>query len=163
MPIANAQLGPRVAIRYPDLVNIYGCKIGQDTQIGPFVEIQQDSLIGSRCKISSHAFVCTGVTIEDEVFIGHGVMFTNDLFPRSTNASGALKMQRDWELTRTIVCRRSSIGSNATIIAGLRIGAEALVGAGAVVTRDVPDFAIVVGNPARIIGDTRDRENGNDG
>jgi len=154
----NVQLGLRVSIRYPDLVNIYGCKIGNETQIGPFVEIQADSEVGDRCKISSHSFICTGVTIEDEVFIGHGVMFTNDLFPRATGDEGQLQSQDDWELTKTVVRRRASIGSNATIVAGVTIGTEALVGAGAVVTKNVPDYAIVVGNPARIVGDTRDRK-----
>ena len=158
MPLVNVQLGLRVSIRYPDLVNIYGCKIGNETQIGPFVEIQADSEIGDRCKISSHSFICTGVTIEDEVFIGHGVMFTNDLFPRATGDEGQLQSQDDWELTKTVVRRRASIGSNATIVAGVTIGTEALVGAGAVVTKNVPDYAIVVGNPARIVGDTRDRK-----
>jgi len=154
----NVQLGLRVSIRYPDLVNIYGCKIGNETQIGPFVEIQADSEVGDRCKISSHSFICTGVTIEDEVFIGHGIMFTNDLFPRATGGEGQLQSQDDWELTKTVVRRRASIGSNATIVAGVTIGTEALVGAGAVVTKNVPDYAIVVGNPARIVGDTRDRK-----
>ena len=158
MPLVNVQLGLRVSIRYPDLVNIYGCKIGNETQIGPFVEIQADSEVGDRCKISSHSFICTGVTIEDEVFIGHGVMFTNDLFPRATGGEGQLQSQDDWELTKTVVRRRASIGSNATIVAGVTIGTEALVGAGAVVTKNVPDYAIVVGNPARIVGDTRDRK-----
>ncbi|MCB1528448.1 MAG: N-acetyltransferase [Hyphomicrobiaceae bacterium] len=158
MPLVNVQLGLRVSIRYPDLVNIYGCKIGNETQIGPFVEIQADSEVGDRCKISSHSFICTGVTIEDEVFIGHGVMFTNDLFPRATGDEGQLQSQDDWELTKTVVRRRASIGSNATIVAGVTIGTEALVGAGAVVTKNVPDYAIVVGNPARIVGDTRDRK-----
>ena len=158
MPLVNVQLGLRVSIRYPDLVNIYGCKIGNETQIGPFVEIQADSEVGDRCKISSHSFICTGVTIEDEVFIGHGVLFTNDLFPRATGDEGQLQSQDDWELTKTVVRRRASIGSNATIVAGVTIGTEALVGAGAVVTKNVPDYAIVVGNPARIVGDTRDRK-----
>jgi len=158
LPLVNVQLGLRVSIRYPDLVNIYGCKIGNETQIGPFVEIQADSEVGDRCKISSHSFICTGVTIEDEVFIGHGVMFTNDLFPRATGDEGQLQSQDDWELTKTVVRRRASIGSNATIVAGVTIGTEALVGAGAVVTKNVPDYAIVVGNPARIVGDTRDRK-----
>lgn len=157
LPMMNVQLGLRVAIRYPDLVNVYGCTIGDDTQIGPFVEIQKDSAVGARCKISSHSFICTGVTIEDEVFVGHGVMFTNDLFPRATSETGELLSQDDWELTETVVRRRASIGSNATIVAGVEIGTGALVGAGAVVTRNVPDYAIVVGNPARVVGDARDR------
>lgn len=162
MPVTGAELGSRVMIRYPDLVNIYGCKIGDDTQIGPFVEIQKEVVVGARCKISSHSFLCTGVTIEDEVFIGHGVMFTNDRIPRATNASGSLKGGDDWTLTTTLVCRRASVGSNVTIVAGVRIGTGALVGAGSVVTRGVPDYAVVVGNPARIIGDIRQREGGGD-
>ena len=115
-------------------------------------------MIGARCKISSHSFICEGVTIEDEVFVGHGVMFTNDLLPRATNADGSLQSDGDWECTPTLVRRGASIGSNATIICGVTVGAGALVGAGAVVTRDVPDHAIVAGNPARVIGDVARRE-----
>jgi UDP-2-acetamido-3-amino-2,3-dideoxy-glucuronate N-acetyltransferase len=159
MPVHNVSLASDVKILYPDLVNIYGCSIGAETRIGPFVEIQRDVTIGARCKISSHSFLCEGVTIEDGVFIGHGVMFTNDRFPRAVTDAGEVQGASDWELVRTKVCRRASIGSNATILAGVTIGREALVGAGAVVTCDVPDYAIMVGNPARIIGDARRRGN----
>lgn len=158
MPVAeNVRLGTGVRIYQPDLVNVYGCSIGDESTVGPFVEIQSGVSIGARCKISSHSFICTGVTIEDEVFIGHGVMFTNDLYPRSTNTEGDLKTGGDWEMVTTQIKRRAGIGSNATIIAGVTIGENAIVGAGSVVTKDVPDFAIVAGVPARIIGDVRER------
>lgn len=159
MPIADSvQLGEGVRIFQPDLVNLYGCTIGAETTIGPFVEIQAGSSIGVRCKIQSHSFICEGVTLQDEVFVGHGVMFTNDLFPRSTNPDGTTKSSDDWQLVPTIVKKRAGLGSNATILAGVTIGQNAIVGAGAVVTKDVPDYAIVAGVPARIIGDVRDRE-----
>ena len=132
-------------------VNLYGCEIGDDSKIGTFVEIQRGARIGQRVKISSHTFICEGVTVEDEVFIGHGVMFINDLYPRATNASGALQSATDWQCIPTLVRRGASIGSNATILCGVVIGEFAIVGAGAVVTRDVPRGAIVAGNPARII------------
>lgn len=158
MPIASdVSLAEGVRIFQPDLVNLYGCAIGAQTRVGAFVEIQKNATIGARCKISSHTFVCEGVTIEDEVFVGHGVMFTNDLYPRAVNDDGLLQNEADWEVAKTRVKRRASIGSNATIIAGITIGESALVGAGAVVTRDVQDYAIVVGVPARVIGDVRDR------
>ncbi len=154
MPItASAKIAPDVRIFLPDLVNIYGCEIGNGTQIGPFVEIQADVTIGARCKISSHSFICSGVAIEDEVFVGHGVMFTNDRAPRATRADGALMAPTDWTLERTRVKARASIGSGAVILPGVTIGAGATVGAGAVVTKDVPDVAVVVGNPARILTD----------
>jgi acetyltransferase-like isoleucine patch superfamily enzyme len=160
MPVnSDVRLGEGVRIFQPDLVNLYGCSIGDETKIGAFVEIQKNAFIGARCKISSHSFICEGVTIEDEVFIGHGVMFTNDLLPRATTEEGKLAGEEDWQLIETTVKRRATIGSNATILAGITIGMGALVGAGAVVTRDVPDFAIVAGVPARVIGDARDREN----
>jgi acetyltransferase-like isoleucine patch superfamily enzyme len=156
MPIAETvQLGESVRIFHPSLVNLYGCSIGNDTRIGAFVEIQKNSSIGARCKISSHTFICEGVTIEDEVFVGHGVMFTNDLYPRAANLDGSMQSEADWAVVPTVVRRSASLGSNATIIAGVTIGVGALIGAGAVVTRDVPDFAIVAGVPARIVGDTR--------
>jgi UDP-2-acetamido-3-amino-2,3-dideoxy-glucuronate N-acetyltransferase len=158
MPINKVSMGSEVKILYPDLVNLYGCSIGAGTRVGPFVEIQKNASIGANCKISSHSFICEGVTIEDEVFIGHGVMFTNGIYPRATTESGKLQTDDDWEMTLTMVRRRASIGSNATILAGTVIGTGAIVGAGAVVTKSVPDYAIVVGNPARIISDARRRE-----
>ena len=156
MPIAaDVILGPDVRIPQPDLVNLYGCTIGAQSKIGAFVEIQKNVTIGARCKISSHSFVCEGVTIEDEVFVGHGVMFTNDLYPQAVNSDGRPQTESDWQLVRTTVKRRAGIGSNATILAGVTIGERALVGAGAVVTGDVVDYAIVAGAPARVIGDVR--------
>lgn len=151
MPINNAILGADVAIPQPDLVNIYGCRIGDRTKVGPFVEIQKDVDIGADCKVSSHSFLCSGVTVEDGVFIGHGVMFTNDLEPRAVNADGSLQTEADWDMVPTRICRGASIGSNATILAGITVGAGALVGAGSVVTRDVAPGAVVVGVPARVI------------
>src|SRR5271166_1976120 len=139
MPIGKSvQIGKDVRIHHPDLVNLYECIIGDETRIGAFVEVQIGATIGSRCKISSHSFICEGVTIEDEVFIGHGVMFTNGIYPRATTESGVLQTDDDWELTTTRVRRRASIGSNATILAGTEIGEGAIVGAGAVVTKNVP-------------------------
>ena len=159
MPVnQDVILGTGVRIHHPDLVNLYGCRIGADTRIGTFVEIQADCVIGERCKIQSHSFICEGVTIEDEVFVGHGVMFTNDRFPAATNADGSLQTAADWTCLPTRVKRRASIGSNATILPDLTIGEGAAIGAGAVVTRDVPDFAIVAGVPARVIGDVRERK-----
>lgn len=157
MIASNVRLADGVDIRHPDLVNLYGCSVGEATRIGTFVEIQKGADIGRRCKISSHTFICSGVTIEDEVFVGHGVMFTNDLFPRATAGDGALQTEADWEEIPTRVCTGASIGSNVTVVAGVTIGRQALVGAGAVVTRDVPPHAIVAGVPARVVGDTRDR------
>jgi UDP-2-acetamido-3-amino-2,3-dideoxy-glucuronate N-acetyltransferase len=151
----NVNLGRDVRIFQPDLVNLYGCSIGDETKIGAFVEIQKNARIGARCKISSHTFICAGVEIEDECFIGHGVMFTNDVYPSAVNRDGSLQTEADWQVIKTKVKQRASIGSNATIIAGVTIGESALVGAGAVVTKDVPDFAIVAGVPARVIGDVR--------
>ena len=154
MPVADSvTLGKDVRIFQPTLVNLYGCAIGDDTKIGAFVEIQKGASIGARCKISSHTFVCEGVAIEDEVFVGHGVMFTNDRFPRATNDDGSLQGESDWSVEPTRVRRGASIGSNATVIAGVTIGLRALVGAGAVVTKDVPDYAVVIGVPARVIGE----------
>lgn len=149
------RLGDNVKIFQPALVNLYGCTIASDTKIGAFVEIQKDAVIGARCKISSHTFICEGVTLEDEVFVGHGVMFTNDRFPRATNPDGSLQTEADWSVEPTRVRRRASLGSNVTVVAGVTIGERALVGAGAVVTKDVPDFAIVAGVPARVVGDVR--------
>lgn len=159
MPIAaNVVLGKNVVIFHEGLVNLYGCRIGDETKIGAFVEIQKNAVIGCRCKISSHSFICEGVEIEDEVFIGHGVMFTNDRFPRATRPDGRLQGASDWVLQRTRIGRRASIGSNATIMPGLTIGEGAMVGGGAVVTTDVPPFAIVAGVPARVVGDARGRD-----
>jgi UDP-2-acetamido-3-amino-2,3-dideoxy-glucuronate N-acetyltransferase len=161
MPVAaDVILGHDVRIFQPDLVNLYGCSIGAETKIGAFVEIQKKVRVGERCKISSHSFVCEGVTIEDEVFIGHGVMFTNDIYPRAANEDGSQKTETDWQVVTTTVKRRASIGTNATILPGVTIGEAALVGAGAVVTSDVPDFAIVAGVPAKVIGDVRERMTG---
>jgi acetyltransferase-like isoleucine patch superfamily enzyme len=145
-------LGLNVLIFHPDLVNLYGCSIGDETKVGAFVEIQKGVVIGKRCKISSHSFICEGVTIEDEVFVGHGVMVTNDAYPRATTADGSLQTQADWVVSPTKVCRGASIGSHATVLPNLTIGEGALVGAGAVVTRDIPPFAVVAGVPARVVG-----------
>lgn len=159
LPIApNVNLGSNVVLHHKDLVNLYGCRIGDGTRIGAFVEIQKNSVIGQRCKISSHSFICADVEIADEVFIGHGVMFTNDSFPRATTAEGGVQSEADWKLLRTRVRRRASIGSNATILPGITIGKGAMIGAGAVVTHDVPDYAIVAGVPARVVGDARTTE-----
>ena len=132
-------------------VNLYGCSIGDHTKVGTFVEIQKGASIGAYCKISSHSFICEGVTIKDRVFIGHGVMFINDLYPRATNMDGSLQTEEDWKCESTVIEKGVSIGSNATILGGVKIGEHAIVGAGAVVTKDVPPFTIVAGNPARII------------
>ena len=159
MPVASSvRLGRNVVIHHPDLVNLYGCQVGDDTKIGAFVEIQKNATIGALCKISSHTFICEGVTIEDEVFIGHGVMFTNDIYPRATNADGSAQSEADWKVVETRVCKRASIGSNATILCGITIGEGALVGAGAVVTKNVPPYAIVAGVPAKLVGDTRKKK-----
>lgn len=153
----DVRLGDGVVIYQPDLVNLYGCRIGSGSRIGPFVEIQSDVTIGSNCKVSSHAFLCSGVTLEDFVFVGHGVMFVNDTYPRAVNTDGSLQTAEDWTCLRSRIGRNASIGSNATILGGISVGEHALVGAGAVVTRDVPDYSIVAGVPARIIGDVRAR------
>ena len=132
--------------------NLYGCRVGDETKIGPFVEIQQDVVIGARCKVQSHTFICTGVALEDEVFVGHGTMFVNDKFPAATTEDGALKTDEDWELSRIFVERRAALGSGVVVLGGVRIGAGALVGAGAVVTRDVAPGEVVSGVPARVHG-----------
>ena len=144
-----------VVIHHPDLVNLYGCHVGESTHIGTFVEIQRGAAVGRFCKISSHSFICDGVVIEDGVFVGHGVMFINDRFPRALTPDGRLQTGADWTLERTRVAAGASIGSNATILGGVTVGAGALIGAGAVVTRDVPPYAIVAGVPARVVGDVR--------
>jgi UDP-2-acetamido-3-amino-2,3-dideoxy-glucuronate N-acetyltransferase len=157
MPISDdVRLGQNVRIFQPELVNLYGCSVGDETKIGAFVEIQKNAAVGARCKVSSHSFICEGVTIEDEVFVGHGVMFTNDIYPRAVNEDGTQQTESDWEVIKTTVKKRASIGSNATIIAGITVGESSIIGAGAVVTKAGPDFAIVAGGPARVIGDVRD-------
>ncbi len=145
----DVKLGQNVKIFA--FVNLYGCTIGDNTKIGTFVEIQKGATVGKNCKISSHTFICEGVTIEDEVFIGHGVTFINDLYPRATTPDGQLQGEQDWKVVPTVVKKRASIGSGATILAGVTIGEEAIVGAGAVVTRDVAPRTVVAGNPARLL------------
>jgi UDP-2-acetamido-3-amino-2,3-dideoxy-glucuronate N-acetyltransferase len=150
MPIAaSVRLGRDVVIHHPDLVNLYGCEIGDGTKIGSFVEIQKNASIGRLCKISSHTFICEGVSIEDHVFVGHGVMFINDRYPRAT-AAGGLQTEVDWKVVPTRIRKGASIGSGAVIMCGVTIGVRALVGAGAVVTHDVPDDTVVAGVPARV-------------
>lgn len=150
MPVTeDVVLGNGVKIFHRELVNLYGCRIGEDTKIGAFVEIQKNAAIGARCKISSHSFICEGVHIEDEVFVGHGVLFINDLYPRATTG-GQLQTEADWQVVPTFVKKGASIGSGAVIMCGVTIGENALVGAGAVVTRDVPAGATVKGVPARV-------------
>lgn len=151
MIASSVELEEGVVIHHPDLVNLYGCRIGEATRIGTFVEIQKNATIGRNCKISSHSFICEGVTIKDDVFVGHGVMFTNDMYPRATAGDGQLQTDADWEVIPTVVERGASIGSNATILPGITIGEGALVGAGSVVTRDVPAHATVAGVPARVL------------
>lgn len=150
MPVGkDVRLGRDVKIFHPDLVNLYGCSVGDETKIGTFVEIQGGAVVGSRCKISSHTFICEGVVIEDEVFVGHGVMFINDKVPRATTEDGSLQDASDWTVETTHVSRRASIGSNATILCGISIGENAVIGAGAVVTKDVASGTVVAGVPAR--------------
>ena len=148
MGLKDVELGKDVRIAQPALVNLYGCKIGDDTKIGAFVEIQRNASVGARCKVSSHSLICEGVTIEDEVFIGHGVMFINDRRPRAT-VGGELQTDNDWKVVPTRVCKGASIGSGAAIMCGITIGERALIGAGAVVTKDVAPDATVAGVPAR--------------
>lgn len=151
MPSVNVRLGRDVRIFQPDLVNLYGCSIGDETKIGAFVEIQKGVEIGARCKISSHSFVCEGVIIEDEVFVGHGVMFINDLEPRAANPDGSLQTEADWQMVETRICKGASLGSGVVVMGGVTIGAGALVGAGAVVTKDIAPGDIVAGVPARLL------------
>jgi len=138
-------------VRLATFINLYGCEIGDETKIGAFVEIQKNSTVGKRCKISSHTFICEGVTIEDHVFVGHGVNFVNDSYPRATTSDGGLQTEADWHVERTLVKKGASIGTGATILANIVIGEHALIGAGSVVTRDVPAYAVVAGNPARFL------------
>jgi acetyltransferase-like isoleucine patch superfamily enzyme len=145
----NVKLGKDVIIR--DFVNLYGCTIGDNCKIGTFVEIQKGSTIGSNTKVSSHTFICEGVTIEDDVFIGHNVSFINDKYPRSTTEGGALQTEEDWQVVRTLIKKGASIGTSSTILCGVVVGENAIVGAGSVVTRDVPANTVVAGNPARIL------------
>ena len=152
----GAELGKGVRLFH--FVNLYGCRIGDNTKVGTFVEIQKGVVIGARCKISSHSFLCEGVIIEDEVFIGHGVKFTNDRFPRATTLDGRLKDDDDWKLIKTVIHHRASIGSGAILMCGISVGSGAIVGAGAVVTQDIPAGQIWVGNPARYLRDIRPEE-----
>jgi acetyltransferase-like isoleucine patch superfamily enzyme len=147
--ITNVLVGDNV--KFFNFVNAYNCSIDSNTKVGSFVEIQKEVKIGKNCKISSHSFVCSGVTIEDNVFVGHGVMFTNDLFPRATNLDGSQQTEQDWRLVETFVKKGASIGSNATIVCGITIGENSLIGAGSVVTKDIPDNVVAVGNPAKIL------------
>jgi acetyltransferase-like isoleucine patch superfamily enzyme len=146
--IEDVDFGENVVVQ--SFTNLYGCRIGDNTRIGPFVEIQRGAIVGSNCKIQSHAFICDGVELEDEVFVGHGVLFINDKLPRATNESGQLKTEEDWPLLRTIVGKAAALGSGAVVMAGVRVGAGALVGAGAVVTHDVAPGQTVMGVPARL-------------
>ena len=138
-------------VKLSKFINLYGCTVGDDTKIGAFVEIQKNATIGKHCKISSHTFICEGVNIEDEVFVGHGVVFINDSYPRATTDSGGLQTEADWKVEQTVVKKRASIGSGATILSQVTIGENAIVGAGSVVTKDVPANTIVAGNPARVL------------
>lgn len=155
----DVKLGANVKLA--QFVNLYGCEIGDETKLGTFVEVQKNAKIGRRCKISSHTFVCEGVTIEDNVFIGHGVAFINDIYPRATAAGGGLQTEADWKVEQTLVKKGASIGSGATILARVTIGENAIVGAGSVVTRDVPADTIVAGNPARVLRKVADAAAGN--
>ena len=138
-------------VRFYGFTNLYGCEIGDEVKVGAFVEVQKGAKIGSRCKISSHSFICEGVTLEEEVFIGHNVTFINDLYPRSTDAEGRLQTESDWKCVPTLVKKGASIGSSATLLCGITVGEYAIVGAGSVVTKDVPPYGVVVGNPAKVL------------
>jgi len=146
---ADVKLGKNVRIY--DFTNLYGCEIGDDVKIGTFVEVQKGSKIGNRCKVSSHTFICEGVVLEDDVFIGHNVTFINDRYPRATNGTGQLQTEADWKCVGTLVKRGASVGSGATLMCGITVGENALIGAGSVVTKDVPPGAVVAGNPARVV------------
>jgi acetyltransferase-like isoleucine patch superfamily enzyme len=154
----DVKLGKGVKI--VDFVNLYGCEIGDGTKVGTFVEIQKAAKIGKNCKISSHTFICEGVTIEDNVFIGHNVTFTNDLYPRATAADGSLQTEKDWDCTPTLVKGSASIGSGVTLLCGITVGENAIVGAGSMVTKDIPPDTIVAGNPAKIVGKIKDEKAG---
>jgi acetyltransferase-like isoleucine patch superfamily enzyme len=156
---ADVKLGK--GVRIYGFTNLYGCKIGDEVKIGTFVEIQKGASIGNRCKISSHTFICEGVQLEDEVFVGHNVTFINDLYPRATNADGQLQSEADWKCIPTRVEHGASIGSGATLLCGITVGAGAVIGAGSVVTRDVPAFSVVAGNPARVLRMLKRERNGN--
>ncbi len=146
---SDVKLGKNVQIR--DFVNLYGCEIGDNTKIGTFVEIQKGASIGRNCKISSHTFICEGVRVEDDVFVGHNVTFINDNYPHATTEKGSLQTDEDWQCIPTLVKRGASVGSSATLLAGVTVGEKAIVGAGSVITKDVPNHTVVVGNPARVI------------
>jgi acetyltransferase-like isoleucine patch superfamily enzyme len=154
----DVKLGANV--RLSTFINLYGCRIGDETKIGSFVEIQKNASVGKRCKISSHTFICEGVVIEDNVFIGHGVTFINDSFPRATAPGGKLQTEADWKVEPTVIRKGASIGSGATILSNVSVGENAIVGAGSVVTRDVPPHAIVAGNPARVLRYLKENEEG---
>ena len=158
-PQGNRQIAPDVklgkGVKIFAFTNLYGCEIGDEVKIGAFVEIQKGVKVGNRCKISSHTFICEGVTLEDEVFIGHNVTFINDRYPRATNAGGQLQSEADWKCVPTVVKRGASIGSSATLLCGITVGERAVVGAGSVVTKDVPPGAVVAGNPARLLKSLR--------
>jgi acetyltransferase-like isoleucine patch superfamily enzyme len=153
----NVKLGKDV--KFSKFINIYGCEIGDETKIGAFVEIQKNAKVGKRCKISSHTFICEGVTIEDNVFVGHNVSFVNDSYPRATAPSGVIQTEKDWKVETTLVKQGASIGSGVTILSNVVIGEHAIVGAGSVVTKDVPAYGVVVGNPARLIRTLEPEEN----
>lgn len=153
---ANVKLGRDV--KFSKFVNLYGCEVGDETKIGAFVEIQKNAMVGKRCKISSHTFICEGVTIEDHVFIGHNVTFINDSYPRATTLSGEIQTEKDWRVETTVVRKGASIGSGVTILSNVVIGEHAIVGAGSVVTKDVPPYSVVVGNPARLIRTLEQKE-----
>ena len=156
MPIINSKIGIDVTIHHPDLVNIYGCEVAEGSKIGSFVEIQKNVKIGKNCKISSHSFICEGVHIEENVFIGHGVMFINDRFPKACNENGNPLKDGEWHLENTLIKRSASIGTGAVILCGVTIGEGALIGAGAVVTKDVDAFSVVSGVPARLLPNSTD-------
>ena len=147
-------------VKLSQFINLYGCEIGDGTKIGAFVEVQKNASIGKNCKISSHTFVCEGVTIEDNVFIGHGVMFINDSYPRAANDDGSLQTEEDWKVETTRICKGASLGSGVTVLANVTVGQGALVGAGSVVTRDVPAYTIVAGNPAKVLRKVNSQEKG---